>query len=207
MAMTTKAGLGRFVVLILFVAIAAAQAGFVAPDRLALHGRRREVARAPTGANKSHHRPTWTATRRPDRSSWRRHARPQNSLVAGLAEIAFGFSLGVLWSEYSILLTGCGPLHFSDALERVCYQGTVAAAGAALFHRIVAGGRGLDESAVVCFGPLEDFTLVQVRAAECASAVAVLGAFVALAAQYARGANMDGLSGIDVSLCRALRDL
>jgi len=49
--------------------------------------------------------------------------------------------------------------------------------------------------------------LIQVRIAEYASVVAVLGAFVALGFQEMRGSNMDGLSGIDVSMCRAIRDL
>jgi len=80
-------------------------------------------------------------------------------------------------------------------------------AGVALFNRIVTAGKGLDASSVDYFGPLEDATLIQVRAAEYASALAVLGAFVALGFQYSRGGNMDGLSGIDISLCRALRDL
>lgn len=79
-------------------------------------------------------------------------------------------------------------------------------AGVALFNRIV-NGKGLDASSVDYFGSLEDATLIQVRAAEYASALAVLGAFVALGFQYSRGENMDGLSGIDISLCRALRDL
>jgi len=80
-------------------------------------------------------------------------------------------------------------------------------AGVALFNRIVTSGKGLDASAVDYFGELEEGTLVQVRGAEYASALAVLGAFVALGFQYGRGVNMDGLSGIDIDLCRALRDL
>lgn len=141
------------------------------------------------------------------RASTRLRARPQDNFVAGISEIGLGFSLGVLWSEYSVISTGCGPLRFSDALERLCYQGVIILAGAALFNRIVSNGKGLEESAVDLVGPLEEFTLVQVRAAEYMSVLAVLGAFVALAFQYGRGVNMDGLSGIDVDLCRALRDL
>lgn len=134
-------------------------------------------------------------------------ARPQDNLVAGISEIGFGFSLGVLWSEYSIVLTGCGPLDFSDTLERICYQGVIALAGTALFNRIVTGGKGLDTSGDELFGPLEEFTLFQVRWAEYASVAAVIGAFVALGFQYSRGGNLDGLSGIDVSMCRAIRDM
>jgi hypothetical protein len=134
------------------------------------------------------------------------YSRPQDNLVSGISEIGIGFSLGVLWSEYSIILTGCGPLNFSDTLERVCYQGVIALAGLSLFNRIVTG-KSLEYSSIYIFGELENFTLVQVKAAEYASSLAVLGAFLALAFQYSRGENMDGLSGIDVGMCRALRDL
>jgi hypothetical protein len=134
------------------------------------------------------------------------YARPQDNLVSGIAEISFAFSLGVLWSEYSIALTGCGPLNFSDTLERICYQGVIVASGVALFNRIVQG-TSLDETTEELFGPLEDFTLWQVRIAEWSSVLSVLGAFVALAFQYSREINMDGLSGINVDMCRALREL
>lgn len=130
-------------------------------------------------------------------------ARPQDNLVAGIAEIGFAFSLGVLWSEYSVALTGCGPTNFSDTLERICYQGVIVFAGVALFNRIVKG-TNLAVSSEEFFGPLEEFTLVQVRISEWASALAVVGAFLALAFQYSRGAHMDGMSGIDESMCRAL---
>jgi len=80
-------------------------------------------------------------------------------------------------------------------------------ASLALFNRIVTSGKGLDASCADYFGELEEGTLVQVRGAEYASALAVVGAFVALGFQYGRGADMDGLSGIDIDLCRALRDL
>jgi hypothetical protein len=50
-------------------------------------------------------------------------------------------------------------------------------------------------------------TLIQVRVAEVASALAVLGAFLALGLQEHRGTNIDGLSGIDIDMCRAIRDI
>ena len=103
-------------------------------------------------------------------------------------------------------ITGCGPPNFSDTLERICYQGVIVVAGMALFNRIVTR-KGLEESVVQVFGPLEYFTLIQVQIAEYASALAVIGAFVALGFQYSRGADMDGLSGIDVAMCRAIRDM
>jgi hypothetical protein len=134
------------------------------------------------------------------------YARSQDNLVAGISEIGFGLSLGVLWSEYYIILSGCGPLNFSDTLEQICYQGVIALSGLSLFNRIVTG-KGLDTSVEDFFGPLEDFTIYQVRFAEYASALAAIGAFVALGFQYSRGTSMDGLSGIDISMCRAIRDL
>jgi len=135
------------------------------------------------------------------------HVRPQDNLLSGISEIGLGFTLGVLYSEFSIITTGCGPPDFSDSLERLCYQGMILLASLALFNRIVTSGKGLDASCVDYFGELEEGTLVQVRGAEYASALAVVGAFVALGFQYGRGADMDGLSGIDIDLCRALRDL
>jgi len=134
------------------------------------------------------------------------HARSEDNLVSGIAEIGIGFSLGVLWSEYSIIVTGCGPLNFSDTLERICYQGVIILSCLAVFNRIVTG-KGLDDSSIDFFGPLEHFTLIQVKIAEYVSLLAVLGAFVALAFQESRGVDMDGLSGIDVDMCRAWRDL
>ena len=134
------------------------------------------------------------------------HDRPQDNLVAGIAEIGFAFSLGVLWSEYSVILTGCGPLNFSDTLERICYQGVIVVAGIALFNRIVTG-KSLEYSSEEFFGPLESFTLFQVKVVELTSALAVIGAFIAIGFQLTNGEKMDGLSGIDIEMCRALRDL
>jgi hypothetical protein len=131
--------------------------------------------------------------------------RPQDSLVAGVAEISMGCSLGVLWSEYAVMTTGCGPLNFSDTLERICYQGVLVAAGMALFQRIVTQ----NDLAATCsdyFGELLESTIMQVRLSEFLSLLAVVGAFVALAVQSASGAQMDGMSGIDIELCRAIRD-
>ena len=134
------------------------------------------------------------------------YGRQEDNLFSGLAEIGLVFSIGVLWSEYSIMMTGCGPLNFSDFLERICYQGVIVLAGLALFNRIVTRS-SLEETVNGYFGPLLDSTLWQLRAAEYVSALAVIGAFLALAVQYQSGANMQGLSGIDVGLCRAISAL
>jgi hypothetical protein len=134
-------------------------------------------------------------------------SRPQDSLVSGLSFVSFASGLGVLWSEYAIILTGCGPINFSDSIERICYQGVILSAGVALFTRIVTGGMSLEVLAENTLGPMQRSTLIQVRVAEVASALAVLGAFLALGLQEHRGTNIDGLSGIDIDMCRAIRDI
>ena len=115
-----------------------------------------------------------------------------------------GFSIGVLYSEYFIITTGCGPPNFGDTLERICYQGVIVFAGLALFNRIVTQ-LSLEDTVDNMFGPLQPSTLWQVRVAEYLSAAAVVGAIVALQVQYTKGVSMDGLSGIDVNMCRAIR--
>ena len=128
-----------------------------------------------------------------------------DNLFSGLAEIGIGFAVGVMWSEYNIIQTGCGPLNFSDTLERICYQGVIVLMAVALFNRIVAR-QSLEKTVGDFFGPLLDSTLIQIRLAEIATAIAVVGAFIALGVQYQSGANMDGMSGIDISFCKAIRD-
>mmetsp|Transcript_25291 Transcript_25291/g.59185 ORF Transcript_25291/g.59185 Transcript_25291/m.59185 type:complete len:200 (+) Transcript_25291:93-692(+) len=133
-----------------------------------------------------------------------------DNLVSGVAEISIGFSLGVLWSEYAVVTTSCGPLNFSDTLERICYLGVILTAGLSLFTRIVTIGNQ-DLTTYVCDdyfgGTLAGATVLQVRAADWLSILAVAGAFVSLGFQIANGEQMDGLSGINTELCRAVRDL
>lgn len=129
-----------------------------------------------------------------------------DNLVSGIAEISVGTSIGVLWSEYAILVTGCGPLNLSDGLERFCYQAVICAAGLIIFTRIVTQ-KDLTALCQDFYGELQEFTLIQVRAAEWLSLLAVLGAFVALGSQMWSGQQMNGLTGIDVQMCRAIRDL
>ena len=141
--------------------------------------------------------------------------RPQDSFFSGVAEIGIAFALGVVYSEYWIIRTGCGPPNFNDTLERICYQGVLIYAGLALFHRIVSstGGtssngwrsRSVRETMEKEFGPLLSTTLWQMEIAEYSSALAVLGAVVALVFQYQNHEYMDGFSGIDINMCRAIR--
>merc|ERR1719491_71484 len=44
----------------------------------------------------------------------RNYFRPQDNLFSGIAELGTGFSIGVLYSEYSIIMTGCGPPDLSE---------------------------------------------------------------------------------------------
>ena len=48
-------------------------------------------------------------------------------------------SVGTLWSEYSVMTTGCGPFQLPDSLKRGCYLGTLVVAGLSVFMRIVTG--------------------------------------------------------------------
>jgi hypothetical protein len=132
--------------------------------------------------------------------------RPQDSLVAGISEISMGCNLGVLWSEYAIATTGCGPYGLSDGLERFCYQGVIVAMGMVVFNRIVRR-TDLADTCLDYFGALMDSTVWQVRAAEWLTLFSVLGALVALAIQLGSGASMNGLSEIDVGMCRAMQQL
>lgn len=129
-----------------------------------------------------------------------------DNLVAGIAEISMGFSVGVLYSEMSIITSGCGPMNFSDTLERICYEGVILFAGSSIFSRI-AFQKDLVMLTEDFFPYLEPFTLTQVRFAEILSLLGVIGAFGALFLQISNGEQLDGLSGINIEMCRALRDL
>mmetsp|Transcript_28964 Transcript_28964/g.44528 ORF Transcript_28964/g.44528 Transcript_28964/m.44528 type:complete len:224 (-) Transcript_28964:1224-1895(-) len=131
-----------------------------------------------------------------------------DSLVAGIAEISLGTSIGVLYSEFAVITTGCGPLQLSDGLERFCYQAVIVFAGMSVFARI-AFQKNLLSWAQDTFGESieEPFTYYQVQWAEWLSLMSVFGAFVALGVQMYNGERLDGLSGIDVQMCRALREL
>ena len=98
-------------------------------------------------------------------------------------------SLCTIWSEYSVLTTGCGPMQLSDTLERGCYLGVLFVAGLSVFVRIVSGGESLSDvyknSIDNKFNPY--FMLV-----ESLSLVAVMGAFIALALQSSNERGADG---------------
>ncbi len=122
-----------------------------------------------------------------------------------------------------MFLTGCGPSSLPDSIERGCYLGVMVLAGSSLFTRIITYGSS-DLSTFVCsiifnatksnYGNDEgEKDLSEVIALrlwtilEWSSLLAVFGAFVTLAAQTFRGEQMDGMSGINVEMCRALRNV
>lgn len=149
-----------------------------------------------------------TQTKNSFRSSvrLRGHASSQNTLVTGIADVGSVCSLCVLWSEFSIVTTGCGPYELPDWLERFSYQGVIAVAGAVVFNRIVTGNE-LGNTTKSTLGSLDKTSMWKVRAAEWLSLLSTIGAFVALGIQYAVGTNMDGLSGIDVDMCRSMQEM
>jgi len=129
-----------------------------------------------------------------------------DNLVSGIAEISIGASIGVLWSEVAVLATGCGPTGLSDNLERLCYLIVIVSSSTVAFCRI-AFGQGPVRIAEDALGYLEGSTTVQVRVAEWLGVLAILGALAALSSQVYHGSRMDGLSGIDIQMCKAVREL
>ena len=114
-------------------------------------------------------------------------------------------SICTLWSEFSVLTTGCGPRSLPDALERGCYLSVLVVAGLSVFVRIVSGGQNLSEIYKSNTSESDMNYNLYVNLVEKLSLLAVLGAFAALAAQSMNGEQMDGLSGINVEMCRALQ--
>ena len=112
-------------------------------------------------------------------------------------------SVGTLWSEFSVVTTGCGPLNLPDAVERGCYLGTFVFAGSSVFARIVSG-KGI--SAFIELGNDKEIACpFLLQTAEVMSLIAVLMAFVTLGMQEFKGEQIYGLSGINIDMCRALQ--
>lgn len=114
-------------------------------------------------------------------------------------------SICTLWSEYSVLTTGCGPRSLPDALERGCYLSVLVVSGVSVFVRIVTGGQSLSEIYNNNTSESDMNYNLYVNLVENLSMLAVVGAFAALAAQSINGEQMDGLSGINVEMCRAIQ--
>lgn len=121
-------------------------------------------------------------------------------------------SVGTLWSEYSVITTGCGPFQLSDSLERSCYLGTLVVAGLSVFARIVTRKSMSDFISHFVNGDKRigddmPFSLGLIQIAENVSLFAVLMAFISLGVQEYKGERMDGLSGINIDMCRATQQL
>ena len=118
-------------------------------------------------------------------------------------------SIGTIWSEYTVFMTGCGPLSLPDVVERSCYLGVLVIAGSSVFARIVTGGSGLaiaiSGNGIANENSNTNIVLQQIRLAEWLSLLAIAGAFVALGSQTINGEQMDGMSGINVDMCRAIQ--
>lgn len=125
----------------------------------------------------------------------------RNDEPSMLSASAFA-SLCTIWSEYSVLTTGCGPMQLSDTLERGCYLGVLFVAGLSVFVRIVSGGQSLSD---VYKNNIDNNFHPYFMLVESLSLLAVMGAFIALALQSIKGEQMDGLSGINVDMCRAIQ--
>lgn len=74
-----------------------------------------------------------------------------------------------------------------------------------MFVRIVSGGQSLSEIYSNNTSESDMKYNLYVNLVENLSLLAVGGAFVALAAQSMNGEQMDGLSGINVEMCRAIQ--
>ena len=114
-------------------------------------------------------------------------------------------SVCTIWSEYSVLISNCGPRSLPDALERGSYLSVLAVAGLSVLVRIVSGGQSLSEIYTENTSKSGMNYDLYVSLVEKLSLLAVVGAFVALAAQSMNGEQMDGLSGVNIDMCRAMQ--
>ena len=129
--------------------------------------------------------------------------------VTAAARTSYTASAIVLWSEIAVIQTGCGPLVLNDTVERTAYWVVLVIAGVCWFSRIIAlgGGPSLAEVVADAFGRdvrnrIEVLLLISI---ELVSYMAVLGAVIALTTQSLSGAQMDGLSGINLEYCKSLQ--
>lgn len=128
-----------------------------------------------------------------------------------IASSSIASSVITMWSEYSIAVTTCGPTNLNDQVERASYLMVLVVAGCSIFLRIVTGkGLACNLQVLSPNGKKEEEGMasnLMVMIAELFAVLAVIGAFLALGEQTLRGERMDGLSGIDVDMCRAMATL
>ena len=116
-------------------------------------------------------------------------------------------SIGTIYSEITVIQTGCGPPLLPNTIERSCYLCVLVIAGSSIFLRIVTGS-GLADAILVnteSQDDKDDKSLQLFRLVEYLSLLAVLGAFISLGSQTINGEQMDGMSGINVEMCKAIQ--
>lgn len=136
---------------------------------------------------------------------------PENPLTTktiitrSISMIGIFSSLILFWDEGSIVLTRCGPILLSDAIESSSYIATFILASGSNLSRIIYGS----SLTSLLLEEEEGFSKAIFRASEMLSIMAVLGAFVVFAWQALSGdafADGAGLSGIDVRWCRLMNE-
>ena len=125
-------------------------------------------------------------------------------LTYSLSVAALLASIGTIYSELSVIQTGCGPSLLPDIIERSCYLGVLVIAGLSVFLRIVTGS-GLADSIINTQDDKDIISLQLFRSVEYLSLLAVFGAFISLGSQTINGEQMDGMSGINVEMCKAIQ--
>ena len=128
-------------------------------------------------------------------------------LIYSLSVAALLASIGTIYSEVSVIQTGCGPKLLPDIVERSCYLGVIVISGLSVFLRIVTGSGVADAIINKTQDDKNDTSLQLFRLVEYLSLLAVLGAFISLGSQTIRGEQMDGLSGINVEMCKTIQQL
>lgn len=119
----------------------------------------------------------------------------ENIIMGAFVATSLCASSGVLWSEWTVFQTGCGPLYLPDWLERSCYLGVLFVSGLSAFLRIVYR-QGLSSW-------VHASARRAVQACESLAWLAIVGAVIVLLNQMLIGETIDGLSGIDLEKCRA----
>lgn len=114
----------------------------------------------------------------------------------------------VLWDETVIYRTQCGPLFLDDRIEIISYMAVIVTMSTIILGRTILGTNlvGTLESIQQREVPIGPPSRNLLQLSEIFTFAAVAGAIIVLFHQYRGGGNMDGLSGIDVSFCRAIRD-
>ena len=90
------------------------------------------------------------------------------------------------------------------ATARSCYLGVLVIAGLSVFLRIVTGS-GVADAIIINTKDNKDISLQLFRSVEYLSLLAVFGAFISLGSQTIHGEKLDGMSGINVEMCKAIQ--